>query len=60
MHDSQIRKNKTSESANLVDNLCRFNTMEPTSAKNIKIMSKFDDTSSWITDNSEVPISFKW
>lgn len=59
MHHSRISKNKAFKSTSRVENLCRLNSMEPANSKNIKALSKFDDMSSWITDNSEVDTSVK-
>ena len=58
MHESLIRQNKTFKYANLINNSCHLNTLEVASSKNIKMASEFDDTNSWITNNSEVFISF--
>lgn len=54
LHEAVLRNNETSVPLNFVKHQCQENRLEASNCKNTRTVSQFDDTSSWITNDSEV------
>mgnify|MGYP007051854418 CR=1 FL=1 len=59
LHDTVIKQNETSKNANSIRHPCQENYLEAIDHRNIKRISEFDDTTPWITSNSEVAARLK-